>query len=234
MYTKTYSQKLHGHYKKADEDNEKPGGYYYCATADGVTPRRLDLSATDVFCINKTEKGNRPEYRIQAYLVKQAKANNWLLPIKDQDGKNVDWILLDAERNFAETDKPKKLDLLAFSPELKAYVILELKKDRAFATAKRELEQYIKLMTENRSGANVVFSSVIGDKSLEYPVYGYVVAPATEIPGYNKNNDAFQYGVILFPFAKPEEGQTPAEAQKALFVSGTPSFKIYKKDPQQG
>jgi hypothetical protein len=224
MYTKTFSKRLHKRYKDAcvKNNDKETGDFYHCATQGDVTARYLDLKQPYVFCAKRTNKeGNRQEYRAQAYMIRQAKANNWQLQIKDEEGKNVDWILLDAERNFAGKGAHKKLDLLAYSETKKAYIVLELKKDRnALPKAQVELGTYIQRMKDEVSGANIVYGkNVANDK-----VFGYLIAPETP-SGYNKNNDAFGFGVILFDHA---------DDQKALFVSGTPSFDIYKKDPQQG
>lgn len=165
--SKTFTKKLKEHYEEAREKNKAPSNVYYCATSkEEPSPRCLDLQSEYVFCVledkkeNLTNKSNSiAEYRLQASLVKKAKTDSeWLLPIQ---GKK--WTLLDAERNFAGDDlsiegKGKRLDILAYEAETKAYIVLELKVKRAFKKAKQEVLSYTSTIRENLDMANLCYS----------------------------------------------------------------------------
>lgn len=188
-YTKTYTEILKNNYQKAKELNKKSIDKYFCATSKKgkITPRTLELDSTSVFCEKERRKTSKasPEYQLQAFLVKTAKNNNWILPI---DGKN--WELIDAERNFAKEKSPKKFDLLAYSKKDNDYIILELKKDRNLGTAVEELKKYIEMLTKEISGANEVYQKN-GNK-----VRGYVVYPNTV---GNRRDKGCEFGIIEYP-----------------------------------
>lgn len=185
MYTDTYSEKLHTNYISAQQlnNNSTEENIYYCATPNGITARSLDLSSPYVFCANTGEgNGNKPEYRLQAYLVKKAKANNWILPIPGKD-----WVLIDTERNFAKTTGHKKPDLIAYSQQENAYIILELKKERNGnrERGKDELIKYHALLSKEREGANTVYGKNVPAQNIK----SYLVWP-----GLGKSTDG-----LFFP-----------------------------------
>ena len=180
----TYTDKLKEQYAKAREMNQAPSNVYYCTTTKKeLTPRNLDLQSDYVFCVvddekeKPSEKNNSiKEYRLQASLVKKAKANKWLLPFEGEK-----WTLLDAERNFAGEDlsikkKGKRLDLLAYEAETKTYIVLELKVTRAFEKAKQELLSYTSAISDNLEMANRCYSVVANN------VKGYIVWNALSWP----------------------------------------------------
>lgn len=192
MYMDTYSQKLHKNYIRAQQSNQEEGDIYYCATPSDITQRSLDLSNRYVFCAN-TGEGNsdRPEYRLQAYLIKKAKANKWILPIPGKD-----WVLIDAERNFAGTKGNRKPDLIAYSQQENSYIILELKIGRTLAVAKRELVKYHGLLLKELVGANTVYGKNVPAQNIKcYLVW----------PGLGKSTDG-----LFFPreFLLPLNGGT--------------------------
>ena len=163
---KTFTPKLENEYVKSCHKDD----YYCCSNETGPTFRSLDLNSESVFCANKRgdqndgKKKNYGEYLLQAYMIKKAKNNGWMLCDKIKD-----WKLLDAERRFNNLSIPKvkrtprRLDILAYSEKEKAYVILELKnaKKRCFGTAKKELMAYRKYLFEEIEGANYVYGSKI-------------------------------------------------------------------------
>ena len=147
-------------YAKAREMNQERSDFYCCATPERITKRSLKLQSRYVFTtkINDIDpepipsNQDRKEYRLQACIIKKAKENSWLLPFPSDSNKK--WILIDAERNFADADKidvgeGKKLDLLGYEAETKTYIVLELKANRDFAKANKELAQYTSTVEEN-------------------------------------------------------------------------------------
>ena len=155
----------------------------YIAKNEDQFKQEMDLQSDYVFCVvddekeKPSEKNNSiKEYRLQASLVKKAKANKWLLPFEGEK-----WTLLDAERNFAGEDlsikkKGKRLDLLAYEAETKTYIVLELKVTRAFEKAKQELLSYTSAISDNLEMANRCYSVVANN------VKGYIVWNALSWP----------------------------------------------------
>ena len=162
----TFTEKLKKKYVTACDKNNEQAKYYYCASSTKITPRILNLKHDYVFCDKKHEKKTDKkneilEYKLAAFLVKKALENeNWLLPIKGKE-----WRLLDAERNFAREDvseenkdNGKRLDILAYEEKTKSYIVLELKINRAFAKANKELKCYTDTINKWKSYANDVYS----------------------------------------------------------------------------
>lgn len=177
-------------YDKAYEMNKGQNEIYYCATSSYITPRKLDLHSEFPFVKQQPDRkknNNIKEYRLQAYMVKEAlKKTDWLLPI---NGKK--WRLLDAERNFAREDLNtakghRRLDLLAYEDETQSYIVLELKipgksSGELLATANNELTTYTGAINKFIGEANT-FYSIEADLVLiqAHRVKGYIVCSSME------------------------------------------------------
>ena len=188
----TYTDKLKEEYAKAREMNQERSDFYCCATPERITKRSLKLQSRYVFTtkINDIDpepipsNQDRKEYRLQACIIKKAKENSWLLPFPSDSNKK--WILIDAERNFADSDKSdvgegKKLDLLGYEAETKTYIVLELKANRDFAKANKELAQYTSTVEENIIEMNKCYSL-----KAQY-VKGFIVWPSCTRPRKKDN-----------------------------------------------
>lgn len=165
--SKTFNNELKRHYEEACKKNKTANAVYFCATSTGTTERILDITDDYVFTSppKDKEKARPPknntikESRLQAYLVKRAKADpEWLLPFEDKK-----WRLLDAERNFAGDDvsiegKGHRLDILAYEADTKSFIVLELKVTRAFTKAKQEVLSYTSTIRKNLDMANFCYS----------------------------------------------------------------------------
>lgn len=196
--SQTFNKELIKKYENACTENKGQAKYYHCASSTKIIPRILNLKHNYVFCDkkheNKTDKRNRIlEYKLAAFLVKKAlEDENYLLPIK---GKK--WKLLDAERNFADADiseenkgKGKRLDILAYEEKTKSYIILELKINRAFAKANRELKCYTDTIKTWIKNADDVYSV----KAVN--VKGYIVWNAPR--GKEKPKEKNQWEIIEY------------------------------------
>ena len=181
--SKTFTEGLRSNYIKACTNNyeQKDASVYYCATAKkDLTTRCLDLNCDYVFCHkckSEAKKNIIKEYRLEAFLVKKAmKDKNHRLPIKDKK-----WVLLDAERNFADSDlsgegEGRKFDLLAYETDTKTFIILELKIERAFSKACRELSCYTSTIRKHINEANTCYGTDAEN------IRAYIVWPANDNP----------------------------------------------------
>ena len=179
----TFNEKAKDFYQEAVKENrnQKLPEYYYAGTAAGDTKRFLDIKSEWVFCSQIGEESgmNRKEYRLQAYLIREALLDKqgWILPLLE-DRK---WRLIDAERNFANEDirielqkTAKKLDILAYDEASATYIVLELKAEcgkDALDTAKKELNCCTDVIKNHLSSANTFYSETGRD------VRGYIVCP---------------------------------------------------------
>lgn len=176
-------------YKDACEKNCNQSDFYYCATSGDFTQRSLDLNSKSVFCENvRNENDNKEynEYKLQAFLVKSAMSNpEHLLPIP-----NKEWVLLDAERKFDDSDlvgldgKGGRLDLLAYEKSSSSYIILELKVERHLDKAITELNRYTSVINKYLASANNFYS--VETKIDAQNVNGYILWPRCDNP--KKNN----------------------------------------------
>ena len=176
----TYTKKLKDDYSIALEKNKGQAEVYHCVSPQGIIPRNLDLASDYVFCDIK-HKDNMPkanvikEYKLAAFLIKKAlESESWLLPIRGKE-----WKLLDSERTFAKPDlsdkgKGKRLDILAYEEKTNSYIVLELKVERDFSKANKELECYTDTIKKQIEAVNEFYSVDANN------VKGYIVWNATE------------------------------------------------------
>ena len=189
LFSNTFTDQAAKFYKKAHEKNSAKSAFYFCATSKGITPRILDYASESAFCQKPRKKDTNKkyyEYKLQAFLVKSAMSNpEHLLPIP-----NKEWILLDAERRFDDSDlvglagEGKRFDLLAYEKASSRYIILELKVDRDLAKAKKELTRYTEVIDKYLTSANKFYS--VENKIDAKNVKGYIVWPCCDNP--KKNN----------------------------------------------
>ena len=172
--SKTFTSERKKFYEMASEKNKGQDAIYHCSTSKGITPRCLDLKCDYVFCqkcLAEDKKNEIKEYRLQAFLVKEALKNETrLLPIK-----NKNWILLDAERRLEPEDRGgedhgQRFDILAYETDTKTYIVLELKIERAFSKACRELCCYTSTIQKHIDDVNTFYGKNGTEK-----VKGYIV-----------------------------------------------------------
>jgi len=198
--SETFTDRSKRQYSRAKTSNQQQAQqevpeYYYCATSTGTTERSLDLDSEYVFCTDENAERSRQENlrngrtrramtslenKLQAYIIKKALQNNYKLPINDN------WVLLDAERNFASEDllrqprEGRKLDILAYDTENHCFIVLELKQkygSGVYDTAKNQLLRYTNIMITHIADARRFY-----DEAEATGVRGYIVWPAGYTP----------------------------------------------------
>ena len=183
--SKTFTSERKEFYEIASEKNKGQDAIYYCSTSDGITERCLNLKSDYVFCekcLAEDKKNEIKEYRLQAFLVKEALKNETrLLPIK-----NKNWILLDAERRLEPEDRSgegqgQRFDILAFENETQTYIVLELKINRDFAAANPELRCYTSTIQKHIEDVNDFYGRNRAEKVKGYIVWNSITGTPRQI-----------------------------------------------------
>lgn len=195
--SKTFTKKAKKYYIRACEKNnsQQDKSTYFCATSSYLTARKLDLKSSYVFLEQEPKKPKMNkilEYKLEAFMVREALKNTRiLLPIKEKE-----WILLDAERNFAKEDlsgmgEGQRLDLLAYEESTRSYIVLELKINKEKKVADKadlELLSYTSTIKRHIQEANEMYA--VNANRVE----GYIVWPSNK----NIQENISSWGLIEY------------------------------------
>ena len=177
-----------------ERNRDKPGNIYYHPTEGGVIEKCISLSCQKPLHDAKEAhpKDSSSEERwLEAYLIQQAKKNDWML---EMAGKK--WKFLSSQFKFREAGEKaaRPLDLLLYEPDTYKLVVLELKVERELAKAKQELGDYCGRLN---GGLKDEIAQVFGLERVS-GVQGYIVWPKNEAAD-NAKHDFGMFGVIEYP-----------------------------------
>lgn len=187
---------------------------YYHPSESKIVGKCIDLSCQKPLHASDNEhpRSFSEEKWLEAYLIRQAKKNDWMLELA-----NKRFQFLYSQLNFrgTGTTNPRPLDLLLYEPSTCCLVVLELKVKRELDKAKnKELEYYTEKVGEIKHEIADVFhlTKILG-------VQGYIVWPKNERADNNRH-DFGHFGVIEYPrIASPwERFKELGEALRIDFV----------------
>lgn len=176
---------------------------YHHPASQRIVRKCIDLSCQkplhEMNGSHPTGNSTSPEKWLEAYLIQQAKKNEWILEL---DG--TEYRLLFSQLNFKSEGGGKHarpLDLLLYEQDASRLVVLELKAVRQLDKAKEELKEYIGKVRKCQGEIIDIFKlGAVRD------VVGYIVWPKN-IMGHNESHVFGDYGVMEFvKTPKPWEG----------------------------
>lgn len=189
LFTKSYIHLI----ALARELNEKKeiSGYLYFHPIEAknkIVAKTIDPNLTNPLCeVNSKTKGkqNWEERWVEAYLIRQAKKNNWEL---DLAGKK--YRFLASQLTFRASERLKKgrrkhthVDLLLYNKEEGGLAVLELKKQAVVSSldAKEELEIFVNEIKRLIKDENAVFNKAFDLKvDKDADVLGYIVCTKSD------------------------------------------------------
>ena len=188
--------------RELNRDNRISGDIYFHPRegSNDIIAKTTDLKLSNPMCeVNSRpgedrKKKDCEESWIEAYLIREAKKNDWRICLARNEYK-----FLASQLTFRRRDKWKgtrKVDLLLYDEKGKSLVVLELKRDsESFDKASEELDIYVKELkrifiedADEKDGALKAYPDLESVKD----VIGYVVCPRNE-GNLSKcaNNDRF-------------------------------------------
>jgi len=205
LFTRSYVRLI----KLARELNEKTKIYedlYFHPTEKKIRVKTIDLSRTNPLCeVNSKPRGKQDweERWLEAYLIRKAKRNDWMLLLA---GKEYRFLCSQLKFRQDRTKGEKQgriLDLLLYDEKEERLVVLELKREankKALATAKGELDDYISkikdLVRIEKDAIAEAFKAPGIKPIVIKDVVGYIVWPAHN--GCNEELDLDKHGLIKY------------------------------------
>ena len=192
-----FNEKLTKHVKAALKQNAETtaSNIYYHPTEGGVVPKCIDIICKKPLhdAGDPHPTSSSPEKWLEAYLIRKAKANHWILEL---DGHELQFLYSQLQFRGTGSDNPRPLDLLLFERDTGCLVVMELKVNRALTTAKRELCYYCKRLNDSmiQAGLKDIFS--LGETIRG--VKGYIVWPQKKRQDIEHSNDYGSFGVIEY------------------------------------
>jgi hypothetical protein len=188
---------LSDHVKEALKKNAEStsGTIYYHPTEGGIVPKCIDITCKKPLhdARGPHPASRSPEKWLEAHLIRKAKANHWMLDLSDHE---FQFLYSQLQFRGTESEKPRPLDFLLFERDSGCLVVLELKVNRALATAKRELCYYCSQLSDSilQSDLKEIFSLGHNIKGVK----GYIVWPERRQKGPEDKNDYGSWGVIEY------------------------------------
>jgi len=192
-----FDEKLTNHVKAALKQNAEmtAGNIYYHPREGGVLAKCIDISCKKPLhdAGNTHPASSSPEKWLEAYLIRKAKANHWIL---DLDGHEFQFLYSQLQFRGTESDKPRPLDLLLFERDTACLIVMELKVNRALTTAKRELCYYCKRLNDSMIQADLkeIFRL---EKNIR-GVKGFIVWPKKKRQDIKHENNYGPLGVFEY------------------------------------
>jgi hypothetical protein len=173
-------------------NRDETGDIYHHPSEKKIVRKCIDLSC----CKPLHEIGNKPrsnsaEKWLEAYLIRKAKRNDWVLKLAGRRFR-----FLYSQLNFRGTKgkPPRPLDLLLYELTTGHLVVMELKARRELGKAIEELDHYSDKVGKIREEIACVFS--LG-QIREPEVRGYIVWPENERADNRKHNFG-KHGLIEY------------------------------------
>ena len=203
-----FSPELIQRARELNKDKSISGDIYFHPTESNIVVKSIDLSMRHPLCgVNTRPRSSSEERWLEAYLIRKAKRNNWMLEFA-----NERYELLYSQLKFRSEQKTPGeehtlLDLLLCDEYKKNLVILELKSKRELKKAKEELCTYNRKISECKDGLIEAFAL---DKNIG--IFSYIVWPASSREGkwsQDLGKHLGDYGLIEYEYDK---SQKPWEA----------------------
>lgn len=195
-FTEAFTRKVQ---HALEQNRSEPRDIYHHPSEKRIVAKCISLSCQKPLHAADSDhpRSSSDEKWLEAYLIRQAKRNNWILELAGRD-----YHFLYSQLNFrAEgTKPPRPLDVLLCEKETHHLVILELKAKRELGRAREELGYYSTRLNSLKGEIGEVFNleRIPG-------VRGYIVWPKGE-RGNNDRHDFGLFGVIEYTkVAKPWE-----------------------------
>jgi hypothetical protein len=245
LFTEKYVELIQ-HARELNRDNKISGNIYFHPqeSSKKIIVKTIDLAKSNPLCeVNsnpgKKNKQNWEERWIEAYLIDQAKKNDWEICLDVHQYK-----FLASQLTFRKHDEwkgTKHIDLLLYDENIKNLVVFELKANsQSFNTAIKELNIYTqelkRLFIENEHEKDGGLRAFFSNSELIKGVVGYVICPKNESntnEPVDKNFGLYEFscqhpiiknGVLTKPWGKYEELK---KEKKELVID----FEL-KKEPE--
>jgi len=168
----------------------EPGDIYHHPSEQKIVRKCIDLSCRKpLHAIGNEPTSNSEEKWLEAYLIRKAKRNGWVL---DLTGRRFRFLYSQLNFRGTESERPRPLDLLLYESDTGNLVVMELKAKRELVRAKKELDYYSEQVGKHSEEIATVFSlgKIQG-------VSGYIIWPQNE---RDKNTKHLfdPYGVIEY------------------------------------
>lgn len=225
LFTKEFSKRVHD---AIDRNSNERSDVYHHPSEQRIVRKCINLACQKpLHAVNGDEhpSSHSEERWLEAYLIYQAKKNDWVLRLVDGEYK-----LLFSQLKFRRTptEKAQPLDLLVWDEKKRHLVVLELKAGkhgRRLKEAKVELDRYTKEINRIKHEIEDVFG--LGDVR---GVLGYIVWPSNP---KGKKPNLGDWGLIEYPWV-PEPWDKFRETEGKLIIDfelkepGTPICDGYK------
>ena len=193
-----FNEKLMKHIRDARKLNNEPeskdNDIYYHPTESRVVKKSLDLTSPKPMgrFRGREPKSSSEERWLEAYLIRKAKRNDWMLQSGNKQYRLLYSQLKCRREDETQGEKHRALDLLLYDEEDKNLVILELKSIRQLKKAKEELDYYERKVNECKNGLIKAFGldEIRG-------IVSYIVWPAGSGRG-RRSPDVGKYGLIEY------------------------------------
>lgn len=168
--------------RELNMDKSISGEIYFHPTENNIVVKSIDLRLRHPLCeVNNRPRSDSTERWLEAYLIRRAKSNNWILELANKKGFQFLYAQLKFRRIGVKKARP--LDLLLYEQEIGHLVVMELKAERVLDKAKDELDDYVVRVDELKREIADVFK--LGPIS---GVRGYIVWPTNEKSDNTKHN----------------------------------------------
>ena len=189
--------------RKLNHNKKISGDIYFHPTERRIVVKSIDLSLPNPFCEVNRRPGARSSEKnrqyweerwIEAYLINQAKNNDWKLKLQKNEYRFL-LSQLKFRRDISKGERQGKiLDLLLYNDEKQYLLVLELKSQAnasVLNTAKSELGDYVTKLKEVIKTGDI--AEAFGLKKEIKGIFVYLVWPKTDAE-YNLG----KYGLIEF------------------------------------
>lgn len=193
LFTKNRVRLIEGA-RELNGDAKISGDIYHHPSGNGIIGKCIDLAChkplTAVHTAENKPKSYSAEKWLEAYIIRRAKRNGWILELANRRG----FQFLYSQLKFPQTEvgKARPLDLLLYEQEKGHLVVMELKAKRVLGKAKCELDCYVASVDEHKDEIACVFK--LGQIS---GVRGYIVWPENERAD-NARRDFGSHGLIEY------------------------------------
>lgn len=178
-----FTDKFIDNIKRAVERNQRESkdmDIYYHPTAARIVKKSIDLALKKPLGRfgGKQPESFSQERWLEAYLIRKAKRNNWILELAGKQYKFLASQLKFKREVEAQGKTHRVLDILLYDEHDNELVILELKRVRQLKEAKAELDYYKRKVKESVDGLRRAF-----DLPEIRGISGYIVWPASSKEG---------------------------------------------------
>jgi len=183
--------------RELNKDKNISGDIYFHPTESNLIVKSIDLSMRHPLCeVNTRPRSSSEERWLEAYFIRKAKRNNWMLELA-----NGRYELLYSQLKFRSEQRKHDeehllLDLLLCDEHKENLVILELKSKRELKKAKDELDTYNRRISQCKDDLIKAFGL---PKNMG--IVSYIVWPASDREGkWTQNLDKYlgNYGLIEY------------------------------------